>query len=44
MRYVIGLPIVVFVAFLAYGAITGRAKAKSCCSIDPANDIRMRED
>lgn len=44
IRYLIGLPVLAFAVALAIGAVTGRLRAKSCCSVaDPNLDVRMRE-
>jgi hypothetical protein len=42
--YVIGGAAVVFMAFLAYGGLTGRIRMKDgcCCPSDPDRDLRMR--
>ena len=43
VEYVIGGIAVVFLAFLAFGAISGRVKSRSCCAVpDPREDLRMR--
>ena len=44
VQFLLGGIIVVFMVLLALGAITGRVKARSCCSIaDPNQDRRMAE-
>lgn len=44
MAWLFTIPVVAFVVFLVVGAITGRVKVVSCCSIaDPRYDARMRE-
>jgi hypothetical protein len=41
---VIGVVVAVFTVLLGIGAVTGKVKATSCCSIaDPRRDARMRE-
>ncbi len=43
IEYVIGGVIIAFLVFLVVGAVTGRVKSRSCCSIaDPRQDLRMR--
>jgi hypothetical protein len=42
-RYLVATPVVIFLVLLAVGALTGRVRARSCCSpADPAADLRMR--
>jgi hypothetical protein len=37
------VPVVTFVVLLAVGALTGRVKVRSCCSMAAsADDLRMR--
>ncbi len=43
MKYLVAAPVVLFVVWLAVGAITGRVKARSCCSIPAERDLRMRD-
>ena len=44
VQFLLGGIIVVFMVMLAVGALTGRVKARSCCSIaDPNQDRRMAE-
>ncbi|WP_158220404.1 hypothetical protein [Kineosporia sp. A_224] len=44
MRYVVGIPFLVLVVALAWGALTGRVRAQGCCAAaDPARDLRMRD-
>lgn len=44
MAIVLGVLAVGFVALLAFGAVTGRVRLKSCCAVaDPRRDLRMRE-
>ena len=42
--YLIGALVLAFLVFLVVGALTGRVKAQSCCSLtsDPDHDLRMR--
>lgn len=42
--YLIGALVIAFLVFLVVGALTGRVKAQSCCSLtsDPDTDLRMR--
>lgn len=42
--YLIGALVIAFLVFLVVGALTGRVRAQSCCSLtsDPATDLRMR--
>ena len=43
LEYLIGGVVIAFLVFLVVGAITGRVKSRSCCSIsDPRQDLRMR--
>jgi hypothetical protein len=43
MGYVIAIAVIAFGALLTFGALTGRVKAKTCCSVaDPMQDARMR--
>jgi hypothetical protein len=43
MGYVIAALALAFGALLVTGALTGRVKSRSCCSVaDPMNDSRMR--
>jgi hypothetical protein len=43
VEYVIGGVAIAFVVFLAFGAITGRVRSRSCCATpDPSRDLRMR--
>ena len=42
-RYLVATPVVIFMVLLAVGALTGRVRARTCCSpADPAADLRMR--
>ena len=42
-QYLIGGVVIAFLVLLLLGAITGRVKSRSCCSIsDPRQDLRMR--
>lgn len=42
MRWLVGLPILLATLALAVGAVTGRVRARSCCTpADPAHDKRM---
>jgi hypothetical protein len=44
VEYLLGGLIVVFMVLLAIGALTGRVKARSCCSIpDPSRDRMMTD-
>lgn len=42
--YLIGALVLAFLVFLVVGALTGRVKVQSCCSLtgDPDTDLRMR--
>jgi hypothetical protein len=43
LEYVIGGVVIAFLVVLVVGAVTGRVKSRSCCSIpDPRQDLRMR--
>jgi hypothetical protein len=43
MGYVIAALALAFGALLVIGALSGRVKSQSCCSVaDPMNDSRMR--
>ncbi len=43
MRWVFGGLVLAFVVALAVGAITGRVRARSCCTPgDPGDDARMQ--
>lgn len=46
MAIVVGIPVLLFLALLAYGGLTGRIKfsaGSGCCApADPAKDLRMR--
>jgi hypothetical protein len=43
IEYVIGGAVIAFLVVLVVGAVTGRVKSRSCCSIaDPRQDLRMR--
>ena len=42
MKYLVAAPVVLFTVWLAVGAITGRVKARSCCSIPADRDLRLR--
>jgi len=41
MRYLLAAPVVLFIAVMAVGAITGRVKARSCCAIPAERDLRL---
>jgi hypothetical protein len=43
MRYVLAAPVVLFMLWLAVGAVTGRVRARSCCAIPADRDLRMRD-
>lgn len=44
IEWLLGGAVIVFMVLLAIGAITGRVKARSCCSaVDPEHDRRMTE-
>jgi hypothetical protein len=44
MLIALGVIVAVFTIVLAIGALTGRVKATSCCSIaDPRRDLRMQD-
>jgi len=39
----VGSLVAVLVVLLAVGALTGRVRSRSCCSVaDPRDDLRMR--
>lgn len=42
--YLLGGLVIAFMAFVVVGALTGRVKAQSCCSLtaDPEKDARLR--
>jgi len=42
MVYAIGIVVAAFVVLVAFAAVTGRIKIKSCCAADPRLDLRMR--
>ncbi len=42
MEWLIGVAVAAFPCTLAYLAYTGRAQVRSCCSVDPRRDLRMR--
>ena len=42
MIYLLGGIVVAFALLMAWGAITGRVKVRSCCAVDPRRDLRMR--
>lgn len=46
MAVVVGIPVLLFLALLVYGGLTGRIKfsagAGCCAPADPAKDLRMR--
>jgi hypothetical protein len=42
-QYLIGGLVIAFLVVLVVGAVTGRIKSRSCCSVaDPRQDLRMR--
>ena len=44
MRWLVGLPFLLATVALAVGAISGRVRARSCCTpADPAHDLRIRD-
>jgi hypothetical protein len=44
MPYVLGTLAALVLAFTIAGAITGRIRMSSCCTIaDPSRDLRMRD-
>jgi hypothetical protein len=44
MVVVLGVIVTVFAALLVLGAVTGRVKLTSCCSVaDPRRDLWMRD-
>lgn len=43
VRYLVALPVVAFVVALAWGALTGRVRARGCCAPDAASDLRLRD-
>lgn len=43
VQYVIGGVVIAFLVLLVLGAVTGRVRSRSCCTIsDPRQDLRMR--
>lgn len=43
VAWLLAIPVVAFVVSLVVGALTGRAKVVSCCSVaDPRCDLRMQ--
>lgn len=40
---VVGVLVLVLMALLAVGAVRGRVKARSCCSLPADRDLRMRD-
>jgi hypothetical protein len=43
MSAVLGVLAIAFLVFIVAGAVTGRVKARSCCSVgSPDQDLRMR--
>lgn len=43
LQYLVGGVVIVFLVLLILGAVTGRVKSRSCCSVaDPRQDLRMR--
>lgn len=43
LEYLIGGIVIAFLVLLILGALTGRVKSRSCCSVaDPRQDLRMR--
>jgi hypothetical protein len=42
LRFLIVALIVLFCIRLAVGALRGQLRARSCCSADPRQDLRMR--
>jgi hypothetical protein len=43
MKYLVAAPVVLFMVWLVVGALTGRVKARSCCSIPADRDLRLRD-
>ena len=43
MKCLLATPVVLFMVWLAVGAVTGRVKARSCCSIPADRDLRLRD-
>gem|GEM_PF-6174509 len=44
MRYLLGGLVIAFIFIMLIGGLTGRFRARSCCSVaDPASDSRMRD-
>ena len=43
MQYVIGALVCVPAVVLAVGAVRGRVKVTSCCSVDADHDVRLRD-
>jgi hypothetical protein len=43
MAYLLAIPAVVIPVMLLVGAVRGRVKVNSCCSVAPENDMRLRE-
>jgi hypothetical protein len=45
LRYLFATPLVIFVALLVIGSLTGRVKMRSCCGAPPPErDLRLRTD
>lgn len=42
MSYVVAVLVVLFLALVTWASVTGRMRMRSCCSADPAKDLRMR--
>jgi hypothetical protein len=45
VRFLVATPLVIFMVLLAVGALTGRVRARSCCSLPEASqDRRLQAD
>jgi hypothetical protein len=43
VRYVVAAPVVMFLVLLVVGAVTGRVRVASCCSVPSAEQDRRLE-
>jgi len=43
VRYVLGGLVLLFLALLIVGAISGRVRMQSCCAVPAEKDARMRD-
>ena len=42
MGYAIAVLVALFASILIVGAISGRVKVRSCCSVPPEHDVRIK--